>query len=43
MSPTDVDGYVGLNGELIVTWTVGVHTEQNLPKFFLCGKNAQPN
>ncbi|KAL7867498.1 hypothetical protein SRHO_G00088820 [Serrasalmus rhombeus] len=21
MSPTDVDGYVGLNGELIVTWT----------------------
>uniref|UniRef100_A0A8B9L3H4 Contactin 1b n=1 Tax=Astyanax mexicanus TaxID=7994 RepID=A0A8B9L3H4_ASTMX len=24
MAPTDVDGYMSLNGELIVTWTVGV-------------------
>lgn len=30
VSPTNVTGYGGRNGEIVITWTVSVHTLKHL-------------
>lgn len=30
VSPTNVAGYGGRNGEIVITWTVSVHTQKPL-------------